>query len=230
MPQPYRGSGDIYFARGIVQHRPELGAYIAEIALLWTLTEEAWAYLLAYMLRFEAGAGITIYQALIGTGAQRAVLNEVADKYLPDELREDFAALMKISKRRATERNAVVHGMWFIDANIPDALVLAPRNVISSIHAKATRKLAEAHFARTAPPKGPSSDFSDWRVYRKEDFKAIDARLFDFFKQLDALIDKLLALRGNPPNQTLKLHLQSESSPVAQIQTKPKARSRTRRE
>jgi hypothetical protein len=196
-----------------------LGAHIAEVALLWTFTEEAWAYLLAVMLKFEAGAGITIYQALLGTGAQRSVLNEVADHYLPRELRDDFIALMRVAKSRAKERNAVVHGMWFIDPKIPHALVLAPRNVISSIHAKTIKTLAEAHFAGAPRPAGPHSDLSGWRVYRADDFVAIEARLFDFFKQQDALLDKLLGR-----NAMLDFLPQSGSAEATPKGKNPKAR------
>jgi hypothetical protein len=221
MPQPYRGGGDLQFGRGFVLHHPQLAAHIAEIASIWSFTDEAWAYLLGIMLNFEAGAGLTIYQALTGTGAQRAVLNEIADQYLPEQFRAEFGALTKASRRRAIERNAVVHGLWFVDPAMPDALILAPRHFLSSLTAKVFHRAAKARLMGVPTPTATLGNNDGWLVYRVKDMEAIERRLIELFRQIDSLIDKILAHSGAPPNPTLKRLLQSVSSVDIQTQTTP---------
>jgi hypothetical protein len=204
MPQPYRGDGNVKFAVADILDHPVLAAHIAKIAMMWTFSEDAWAFFLGAMLGFEAGAGLTMYHALTGTGAQRSVLNEVADQYLPAEFREEFNSVMLETRRRAKERNTVVHGIWFLDPALPDVLILGPRNVMSSILGRAVRRAVAAKLLGQPQPTGTKSDYSEWRTYRERDFTAIEDRIRDLVKRQDALIDRYRAALGiveeYPPN------------------------------
>jgi hypothetical protein len=195
MPQPYHGNGDVEFVIGKILSNP-FAPHFAKIAMGWTFSEEAWGHLLATMLSFEAGAGLIMYHALTGTGAQRSVLNEVADKYLSAQFRDEFNSIMEETRRRAKERNTVIHGMWFTAKDIPDALILAPRNAITTLIGKVIHRGAKARLAGVEASKGSLSDFSEWRVYRERDFVAIEDRIGDLIKRQDALIDKHRAALG----------------------------------
>ena len=84
MPQPYRGKGELVSAAGIHIAIPSIGTHFAEICTLWAQSEELWAQALAVMLGQQMVAGLSVYNALIGSGAQRSPAQhnvEVADRH-----------------------------------------------------------------------------------------------------------------------------------------------------
>jgi hypothetical protein len=198
MPQPYRGDGSVYFAFSVESEPHPLGAHVAKIAAMWTFSEDVWGYMLAVMLSFEAGAGVAMYHALTGTGAQRSLLNEIADQYLDSALRVEFGALMKTNKARASERNAVVHGLWFGAQNDDSTLILVPRNALSTLLAKGLQRRARAHIRGEPLIEPPPTDFSGWRTYRRSDFMAIEKRIHAFVLDQDALLAKIVERQSLP--------------------------------
>jgi hypothetical protein len=178
---------------------PALGAAIVMISSLWTFVEDIWGAVLGMMVgTHQSEVGIAIYQSLTGTGAQRAVLNEMADLYLPEDLKREFAALMKVAKKRAAERNAIVHGIWCHDKNIPDAIILAPRYAFSRHFGKLFKRI---HKGEVLPPD--PVDFSEliddrWLVYRPPDLFAAAKRIAAFGVDLDHFFDRLTLARGYP--------------------------------
>ncbi len=200
MPQPYRGDGHVSFAAGYMLGIPALGAPIAAISNLWTLTEDQWGVILAAMLGVQAEVGLTMYHSLTGTGSQRSVLNEMATAYLEPELHERFRELMKQTKSRAIERNAIVHGLWFYDEKTPDALILLPRNAFSQFVGKhiGAALMGRENLLSLGDPARLLSK-KDWLVYKPKDFAATARRMTDFAIDLDDFFDRLIAIRGLPP-------------------------------
>lgn len=199
MPQPYRGDGQAIFAAETMLSKPELGAPIAAISNLWTLSEDMWGVILAAMLGVESNVGLAMYHTLLGTGSQRYALNQMAKLYLDPTLLERFHELMARTTGRAAERNAIVHGLWFYDPKIPDALILVPRNVFSRFIGKIlTLGLNGQIETQNINPIG-QLDTKGWLVYKNNDFLNTKTRLIEFLTDLDDFFDKILAAKGLPP-------------------------------
>jgi hypothetical protein len=200
MPMPYRGRGELTLAPLGMIDQPVAPALIASIAALWTFSEDVWAIILTAMLGEQAEAGLAMYHSLTGSAAQRAALNEMAQRYLDPNLQVMFRALTKRMKGVAGERNTMVHGLWFHDPEIPNALVLAPRNTLSVMFQAGLTDALSALVRGTKPRQFPPTvSFDGWLVYRPSDFVASLGRLSEFVTDQDDLFDKILASRGLPP-------------------------------
>ena len=103
--------------------RPELAVQIAMIVTGWTRVEQILAQLFVQLLGSHARAGITMYLALSGSGSQFAVLRAIASDALSGELRDKLEAVLILYRKTAKRRNAVVHGLWDVSLEHPDALV-----------------------------------------------------------------------------------------------------------
>jgi hypothetical protein len=199
MPQPYRGATNAYFAASILLDRPELGGRIVAISALWTVIEDLWGAILGIIVGIDkADVGIAIYHALTGTASQRSVLNEMADLYLPQELKADFEALMRVSKSRANERNDIVHGLWFYDPKHPDALILAPRHAFSTLFAGMFKRIAAARQPGSSPTDFADLEKGRWLIYQQKDFVSTVGRLTAFAADLDRFFDQVKLARGYP--------------------------------
>jgi hypothetical protein len=180
--------------------RPHFGACIAAISTSWTFSEDMWGVILSAMLGIQSEAGLAMYHSLIGTGAQRSVLNEMAERYLGPELQAVFRCLMRTMKGRAKERNDIVHGLWFHDPKMENSFVLAPRNSASLLWGSGQSKILGA-LLRGEPlvdlDAPPSLD--GWLVYNIQDLADVVHRLNDFMTDQDDLFDRILAARGLPP-------------------------------
>lgn len=198
MPLPYRGDKHVTFAAMPMLEHPALAARIAAIGTLWTAAEDLWSAILGMMVGVgQAAAGMEMYHSLTGTGAQRALLNEMADRYLPTELKADYANLLKATKKRGGERNDVVHGLWFFDPKQPEVLILAPRNTISTVFKASFVALRDGRRPDVDDPSFTENS-DKWLVYREHDFDNIIDRIIEFAKDLDHFFDQLTLARGYP--------------------------------
>jgi hypothetical protein len=182
MPQPYTSkSADKrpFFNHKALVERPQLATQIAVIAAIWTRIENGWGVVLAEMLDTEARVGVTMYLALSGSAAQRAVLQAVAEDRLPDELKANFAELLKIQKGPATERNTIVHGQWGGVKGDLKGLILGE----GDWGAKATAAINH-HEARPSI-LGPLIPTPTFQRYVERDFVATQTRLLELLGKLD---------------------------------------------
>lgn len=130
MPQPLRSwpKSGIEFSRGVVAKRPDLAIAIARIVAEWSKVEVALGNLLGIMLGTEAPIGAAMYLALTGSGAQYSALSAVADARLPTaDLKRKFGVLIGDIRKKSKARNEVVHCMWLVCDEFPDALIHCPQ-------------------------------------------------------------------------------------------------------
>lgn len=199
MPHPYKG-GEVYFARDLTINMPHLGVHIGEVSVAWNLAEEVLAFALAIILRPEGAAGLIIYHALTGSASQRAALNEVADQYLAGDLRDRFKSIIVLMKGRARERNAIIHGLWFIDPkNHPHDLILAPKHPFTGL-----LRGALPHGGKVGPELACRfPNYEGWLVYREKDFRDVEQRIRSYMGTINAFIHTLLDLlpdaQAHPP-------------------------------
>lgn len=107
----------------IMPARPELAVYIARIATGWSGIEQAFGRLGIQLLGAHAHTGMKMYRALSGSASRNAVLRAIAKDRLPENLMNEFEELMRATKKTAMKRNNVVHGMWELSDDLPNALV-----------------------------------------------------------------------------------------------------------
>jgi hypothetical protein len=181
MPQPLRQwFTDITFGANALAERPNLALGIASVASAWTEIEVTLGILLSTMLHTEIRIGISMYLALKGSAAQDAVLSAAADAKLPIDLKREFAPLLRMIRKRAKERNDVVHGLWGVSPQLLDVLIHCPAGHF-------IRDLAQAYARHISfgADRGPRSEFvSVLKTYDARDFVEIISRLYDLKMQL----------------------------------------------
>jgi hypothetical protein len=105
-----------------LSRRPEHAALIARIAASWSGVEFIMAHLLGIMMRAESRAALALYGTLSNNRSARKALEAVALAAVPKH-HPEIKKLMAEAKRRADERNRIVHGMWATAETMPDVLV-----------------------------------------------------------------------------------------------------------
>ena len=128
MPQPLRTYSSLLTGLSALDERPALAHHIAEIALAWTLVEMRLGLLLATLLRTESEAGAAMYLALSSATAKYAALQGAAEMQLNRTDTTTFEMILKKVRRKQRLRNEVVHGLWAITPDHPDALILSNSN------------------------------------------------------------------------------------------------------
>jgi hypothetical protein len=106
-----------------MEARPKLAVLVARIATGWSRVEQSFGFLAVQLLGAHAHTGMKMYKALSGAAAQRAVLRAVARDRLPTELVDELEALLRLTKRVGSKRNGVVHGIWEVSDQMPEALI-----------------------------------------------------------------------------------------------------------
>lgn len=155
MPQPYRGRLTPRIGGEAALKRPHLSAYVAAISTEWERVEEMWGVILARALGSSAGAGIEIFHSVSGAAAQSSILQTGIKRAIahdPD-LQKRLSDLLTEHRRRAQERNRVVHAQWGYFAERDDVLVAAEPGWLARTHANANDMWREAEEKGSGPPE-----------------------------------------------------------------------------
>jgi hypothetical protein len=181
MPQPLRKWGPIRFAHDAVKERPDLAAGIAEVCAAWTDVEIHLGILLAVILDTEARTGVTMYLALTGSQAQIHAFNGAAEARLPTSLQPELDTILQEMRNRGAERNRVVHALWGVSDDHPDALIRCPPESI-------VRDLATSYQLYLVTGKKveepPQTFIDELTVYKANDFRDIVQRIDGFSRQI----------------------------------------------
>ena len=219
MPQPLRWwPDDITFGANALAERPTLAIGIAGVAAAWAEIEVTLGILLGTILHTEMHTGISMYLSLKGSAAQDAALAAAAKAKLPNDLKRKFEDLLLIMRKRGKERNKIVHGLWGISPQLPDALInCQPEHFI--------RDLIEV---LTDHPKSGASA-SILNVYDNRDFIAIISRLYDLKDELGKFINSVENAHDQQPEPTQAPTVPpgagASMPPPAGNQTNPEERS-----
>lgn len=207
-----------------------MAAYIGAISTLWECNEEHWGIILADALHADARIGVELYLALTGSAAQNSVMIRAMELSVEDpSLRQEFAELLTENKKRAKERNAVVHGRWGILPTRAGALVLGERNWLPKTLANLNHNYAKAE---AAGERYNPSDHYPQTLWTKKDFENVIERLRLFGgKQIgftlkverarNERLQKEHEARSTPPNRLLGLLGQSSERPKPPPKTSP---------
>jgi hypothetical protein len=158
-----------------MSERPELAVYVARVATGWSHVEKFYGYLVVQLLGAHAHAGMRMYKALSGSASQTAVLRAVARDRLPQPMMDELEDLLRRTRKAAGKRNDVVHGLWEISDELPDALVWCDSADSLLSHSEfwagwLSRDLGDriSWATREFKGKGPR-----YLVYEKQDFQQI---------------------------------------------------------
>jgi hypothetical protein len=147
---------------------------------MWSMVEQRVAFFLVEMLGGSARPGVAMFQALSGTAAQHNVLKAVADIALDDVGRAKFQALLIDYKGRAKERAKVIHAVWGVSDDYPDALIRMD-------DAEPVRQMAvwkEAFEKGRRLEKGEYSPVAGKHMlYTERDFLDIEARIISLVER-----------------------------------------------
>lgn len=190
MPQPLPVKCHLNHETMVVHYRPDLAILIARVATTWTWVEEALGRLFVQVLGTHARTGLMMYQALSSTAAQKAVLRAAAADRLTPEMQQKLEAALKDFQSAARRRNAIVHGLWRLSDDHPDALVWCDvgdhlfdhGDFWAGYRAHAERG-EEFEFARNF--KGTKKRML---LYKKQDFLDVLEAIVDVGNRLQSLI------------------------------------------
>lgn len=125
MPQelkpPYSGG---LVAPDIFARQPELGVLVASVAHLWSIIEMHLADLVVHIAGQHA---LTIFLSTVSLDMKLSALSAVARQSLPTALYEEFRDHVQPDiRRRAKERNKIVHARWAENGEFPDGIIMLP--------------------------------------------------------------------------------------------------------
>jgi hypothetical protein len=123
MPQPYRPKAPLTITPAAPLLRPTLAARMAYIASLSASLDVELGTLLALLLGTSAEIGISMYTALTSTATRKAILDVAIEITLTDNAQKEFEKVYKIIKGAQGQRNTVLHGVWTLANDRPDALI-----------------------------------------------------------------------------------------------------------
>ena len=171
-----------------LQERPILAARIGIITVTWSEIERLLGMLLADMLGSDKPLGMSIYLGMQSEGPQRTIIKTVAEAKMPPEVADRVNAHLASVRDSSPGRNKVVHGVWGIANELPDALI---------------RVETKAYLARYGQPMAPADDVAlagpDMEVWRDGDFRPIQKNLIGLLGRSAALNTEVLAhLYGSP--------------------------------
>lgn len=167
-----------------VSSRPELAVKIASIMATWTHVEVEMGDLLTRILGAHAAAAIPMYLALVGSSAQRGALTKMVHEVLDQDLAKRFDNILIQMRKRANERNALVHGIWAVHPSYPDDLILVEIEDLMRMKA-----MVQAwRFDRSNPQPAPLSTGS---IYKAADFESIAQRIAEYHLLLRSFVSEV---------------------------------------
>jgi hypothetical protein len=137
MPQPFKPNRNFCLASGhqILKGRSAHAAGIGLVVAEWSALEHELIAIVANVLFFEeptVTANVvaeTAWASMESLRARLQMLDALAEDMMPTDLLGDFRErLLPEVRKRASERNRIAHGNWYVDAEAPDLLVLLDRS------------------------------------------------------------------------------------------------------
>lgn len=124
MPQIIKSIKHLDTDPGAILRRPTLAAMIAAVASNWTRVENDLAELFVGLLGEDEDAALAIYLELIDQSVRKAAFDALARTKLKPESLQQFEALFNKVRKKAKQRNRMVHGFWAVSNEHPDGLIL----------------------------------------------------------------------------------------------------------
>ncbi len=173
MPNPLRRKVKYLLEPLKLLERPNLAAHVAVIASLWTKVEIE----LGKLIIFVSGnpkEGAATFNALKSAGSRGDVIRAIAQLRLDKDEIKQLEDLLKEYRRIAGERNDIIHNLWGISDDMPEALLRVNAEEIISNLAHVV-----ASFYRGGTP--PQAAFREKRpipvVYKGKDFIETEKRI-----------------------------------------------------
>jgi len=197
MPQPLKKwVSDISWQPKDLDKRPELALKIAQVGAAWSQLDLQRVHLLMALLRNGAPTGVRMYLSLSGSASQEAVLTAAFGNFLPDSTQKMFESLMRDIKARARERNRIVHGIWGVSDDYPEALINCQLNDMATNSVTRYRIISHVSTLGLKPidfEKHQQAEFiKACRVYRANDFKDVFRRIANTTNDIIALLRVVL--------------------------------------
>lgn len=179
MPQPIRRTCHAEVS-GLL-HRPEHAAILGQIVGVSGRLENALGWLLALLSQGSASITIPMFQAVVSTDAQRAMLLAAADQALTGPEKEAFHDLMEDFRPRYRERSLLVHNLWGHSNDHPDKALWWRASDLGSIMAQIA-----------TDPTRPTEDLSlKAMTYTLPELRGVLLRLDEYLTRVNALITDL---------------------------------------
>jgi hypothetical protein len=144
-----------------LEGRPKHFELIGRIAAAWAEVEFVMAYILARLANAEARSAFVLYETLSSHYAKRSAIKQLSMHAIRDNARlVRLHKLMDETKRRADERNRIVHGLWATSESLPDKVIC----VDAEMH---MHSLLHSHISWTYGFRSPEDLFM---VFEANDF------------------------------------------------------------
>ena len=193
MPQPFKRhkTGPIEVGPPALISRPELAAEIAHVASRWVDLESAIGSSYSVMLFGDEPSAFATFYRLKTLELRKEAFMAVAEEKLPPGLLTKYVDLFRKIRKRATERNDIVHGTWCAIEEKKEALLLCDPKDIS----KRITRLCKLHCDGKPYTKEDISIAPDtFMVYTKKDFENTQERIAALTTEAAGLFGKVLAL------------------------------------
>ena len=165
-PQPLsrvHPTANVRLSDDAISQRPKLSRFIPEIIARWTGIEIQLAATLSGFLRAEAAPVTAMLHAINSISTQMDMILAAGSSKLYDPELEALEAVVKIAKAAAKKRNRIVHHVWGLASELPDALLLVDPEACTEKYIKAQEA------ARSGQP-APEVNREQVMVYREKDF------------------------------------------------------------
>ena len=103
--------------------RPELGIYAASISQIWALIEQDLSRIFIILSGSNLALGAA-FATVVAIQNRLRMVQKLVDRFLDKPDRAQFERLAGRIERMGRRRNAVVHGLWSIRKEEPDAVFL----------------------------------------------------------------------------------------------------------
>lgn len=133
MPQPINGECDLHYHPKIVLERPRHAEGIGLVASEWAALEEQLILMFTYALFKDGSMEVSetthvawrAWDAMESLKARLDFIESVSERRMDAELFAEFVGTIKPEiRKRAQERNRIVHGHWNTCNQFPDDIIL----------------------------------------------------------------------------------------------------------
>jgi hypothetical protein len=210
MPQPLnRVVPDASFMHNpnVLDDKPHLSKYVANIFGFWTLIEYRLSLLLIRVLGADAHPAIAIFSTLTAQHLQLKALEAAAKAALSTEEFDVFQAGIDVTDSAQSQRNKLAHWIWGSCPELPDALLVADPKAHKDIDRELQLALEQAGTKgiKTAEmAKLNRWDSANIYVYREADLQRASRDLGDASQVAFLLViylDGLFCGRRQPTNE-----------------------------
>lgn len=134
MPMPIRKMCHLELTG--LANRPQHAQALGTIVSISGRLEASLGWLLAFFSGGSAAITVPMFQAVVSTDAQRAMLEAAAEKALSGPELSEFNSLMEDFRPRYKERSRLVHNLWGHSNDHPDKAIWCPASDAATMMAK----------------------------------------------------------------------------------------------